>query len=162
MDIIIRVFDAIKAQLESNNEIKTIDWYNEQYQNTEKDFPRNFKAVYIEVVDPVEFKEAGNKLQLATIRVRLHIVLFSLKDTPVDSLQFTQTVAGILNGKDLFTQMGEATVQLTTKLVRNRAAMPKRYKNQKVTNLEMICEAYDQSLMDTPEFVSNLGFVVNG
>lgn len=161
MDIILRLYAAVKAQIETNPNVKTVDWYNEQYQNTEKENPRAYPAVYIEFIDPIEFTDASNKMQHTSAKILLHCVTNYLTDSPEAALNFSQWIAGTLNGKDLFTTIGETPAQLTTKLVRQNVSMPKRYKNLKVVKIQFICEAYDQSLMDQPEFAENIGFVVN-
>lgn len=151
MEIYNTLYTAIKNRLQTVNEIKSIDWYNQQYQNTDKEHVETYPAVYIEFLDPVNFKNGGEKWQHATVSFRLHCVVHDLTTSPTASLAIAQKATISLHGVDLYRTINNPTPveeQLTTKLVRTAGTLPKRFKNLKVSLADFNCEAFDSSLMD--------------
>lgn len=146
--IYILLFDKLKEMLEQIPGIKSIDWYNEQYQNTEKDFAEPYPAVYIEFLDPTTWQTAGQKMQQATMRMMLHVVVHDLKPVPNSCLNLSQEVF-----KKLFhTVVFDGVNQITTEMDRNFTELPKRFKNLKVAKIGFVFEVFDITGMD--EYIS--------
>ena len=151
------LYKAIKQHLNTVTEIKHIDWFNDQYRNyeTSKGIPRG--QVFVEILDPVNWNQMTPG-QNGTVRVRLHCVLYDVKDSPVPALEFTQKVMKSLQRKDMFDDQDE---QLTTEMIRSESNMPKRYNQVKVTHVTFTAELYDNTLSDATQPVNNPTFTIN-
>lgn len=138
------LYTLIKTQLNGIQDIKLIDWYNEQYQNydSEKAIPR--KAVFIEILDPINWEEMTPG-QSGQVRFRLHCAVFDVKDSPLVALNLTQKVFTALQRKTLLDKDGN---QITTELIRSESSMPKRYDQMKVTLTTFVTQLYDASGID--------------
>lgn len=164
MEIYNTLYTALKTKLEAIPALKSIDWYNAQYQNTEKEFAEPYPAVYIEFIDPVNFNTGGEKWQHATLRFRAHVVVHDLTTSPLGTLQIAQLVTQMLHGVDLYRTIDNpdpTEEQITTKLVRVSGTMPKRFKNLKVSLVDFNCEALDSSLMDDVGLAPITNFTIN-
>jgi|SRR5690554_761660 len=135
------LYTAIKQQLNGIQSIKLIDWYNDQYRNyeSEKAIPR--RAVFVEILDPVNWDQLTPG-QSGEVRVRLHCVIYDVKDSPVPALEFTQEVYEALQRKDMMDVNGH---QITTEMLRSESNMPKRYDQVKVTQVTFRAHLYDGS-----------------
>lgn len=142
--IYILLYNKIKERLEQIPAIKSVDWFNQQYQNTEKDNAEPYPAVYVEFSDPTNWKTAGQKMQSATMRVELHVVVHDLKTVPNSCLELMQTVFKKLYHHVVF----DGDNQITTELDRDFTELPKRFKNLKVAKIGFMFECFDISGMD--------------
>lgn len=157
MIILNNIYTVLKQGLNTVPGIKKIDWYNEQYRNTEDEKATRYPAVYIEFSDGINWMQSGDKWQHGILSVSLHCVLFDILDSPVRTLQFAQDVFTCINSKGLYDADGN---QLSTELVRIRSSFPKRYNQLKVAVLEFECEIFDTT--DRPIVVgSNPDFIIN-
>jgi len=152
-----KLYEAIKQHLNTVEDVEHIDWFNDQYRNfeSEKAIPR--QAVFVEILDPVNWGQMGDG-QNGTVRVKLHCVIFDIKDSPVPALEYTQKVMMALQRKDM---MDDNDDQLTTEMIRSESNMPKRYNQVKVTHVTFSAELYDNSLIDPTQQVSNVTFTVD-
>lgn len=150
------VYEAIKQHLNAVQSIKEIDWYNQQYQNfnSEKAIPR--RAVYVEMLDPVNWDQMTPG-QSGSVNITLHCVVYDVKDSPVKALEFAQEVWKALQRKDLF---DEDNQQVTTELIRSSTNMPKRYDQVKVMQVTFVTHVYDGSGIEDTQDV-NVNFNVN-
>lgn len=149
------IFELIKNQLEdrvkTTEGVKKVDWYNQQYQFTEKESGTRYPVVYIEFLDPVEWEETGREFQHGDVIIRLHVVVYDVTDSPSRTIAFAQNVFKNVNGKSLYMPVvGDNDFQLTTELTRVRTTMPKRYNQLKVVMMDFKCQAFDTSVM--PEY----------
>ena len=149
-------FDALKTLIETHlTTVKKVDWYNRQYERYQDLKAEPLPAVYIEFPRPVNWKTAGNKLQLADVVIRLHVVMFSLEDKPVQSLSLAKQVDALLNAKPL----RQNNLYLSTALVRNESDLITEYDQLKVMVLGYATTLHDASLV--PQLVpTNPQFVV--
>ena len=164
MEIYNTLYEAIKVRIQTVGGVKSIDWYNLQYQNTEKEHAEPYPAVYIEFIDPVTFNTGGEKWQHMQLRFRLHVVIHDLTVSPLSAIQVAQDVTKALHGLDLYRTVNNPTPveeQLTTKLVRVAGTLPKRFKNLKVSLVDFLCEGFDSSLMDDVTLAPITNFVIN-
>lgn len=145
-----KLYEAIKVYLNTVTGLRNIDWYNEQYLNTEDEKAQPFPAVYVEILDPVSWKQMTPG-QSGTVRVKLHVVVYDIKDSPVPSLTFTQKVFDALHAN----YMSDSGDQLTTELIRDESNMPKRYGNLKVMHIRFVTEVYDASPIPATTPVAN-------
>jgi hypothetical protein len=123
--------------------IRKIDWYNQQYLNTEKQKAINYPAVYIEVLDPQNWEDASAGLQVANMRIKLHIVDFDLKDDPEDIMDLTQTVFLAVQGVALYDFVND--IQVTSKMVRVATEFTTRYNQLKRMSLTLNFAYFDYS-----------------
>lgn len=144
-----------------------IEFYNEQYLNMEEETATNYPAAYIEILDPVVWKQLSRKIQVADMTIRLHCVTYDVRDTLERSLEFSQKVLEALSGQRLYLlvnvqlpyvpsgdpdnptepEFDSEPQQLSTELVRVSSNMPKRYNQLKVMHIDFRCEVMDSSLV---------------
>ena len=141
------------------SEVKKFDWYNQQYQNTKDQKPINYPAVYFEILDPQNWESGSNGLQVANMRVKLHIVVFDLNDEPNAVMTLTQKVYQYFNGKSLF--IIDSNTQLTSKWSRVQTEFIKRYNQLKVMTITFNFSYFDSS--DEPLLVNAapVNFIIN-
>lgn len=123
---------------------KTIEAYNEQYQNTTKDDPKGYPALYFELLEPINWIQSGNQYQHAPVRGRLHVVHFSLKTEKTGIHDLSQIAFTAFNQKALFTTPDN---QITTEWVRVASSLPKRYRQLKVLTIDFEFNLMDRSGM---------------
>lgn len=152
-----KLYKAIKQHLNNVPDVEHIDWYNNQYRNFENEKATPRAAVFVEIIDPVNWNQMTPG-QSGTVQVKLHCVLYDVKDSPVPSLEFTQEVMKALQRKDMMDDQDE---QLTTEMIRSQSNMPKRYNQVKVTHVTFTAELYDNTLMDPTQQVQNPTFTIN-
>lgn len=153
MIIFSRIIQAIRTQLALIPEIKKIDEYNMQYENASQEHATAFPAVYIEIVTPLNWQTAGNKMQIAEdAQIRVHVVNFSMKEQLTDHYALTQLVTDKLANKPLIALEGVAPNQVekqyTTELVRTATGANKRARQVKASIITFSTCIYDDSLMD--------------
>lgn len=133
---------AVNLVLGASSSFKTIEPYNEQYQNTEKDDPKGYPALYIELLEPITWRQAGNAYQTADVRTRLHVVHFSLKTDKQGIHAHGQEAFELFNQKKLFDTDGN---EMTTEWVRVGSSLPKRYRQLKVLTIDFEFGLFDRS-----------------
>lgn len=156
MLILNEVYTVLKARLKELTEVKKVDWYNEQYQNTEDEKATRYPAVYVEFLEPINWRQSGDKFQLADCTIKLHIVVYDILDSPLRTLQVAQAIFEHINSKGLY----DGAKQLTTELVRSSSSFPKRYNQLKVVEMNFDFEVFDVSGMPmvtpvSPTFIIN-------
>ena len=144
------IYGKIKAAIEgymTGVGAKGIYWYNEQYQNMTEENAKRFPAVFIEILDPVIWKETGRHYQHGDVVARLHCVVYDIKEEPDKALAFAQQIFERLNGKVLYAE----NKQISTEMVRVSNTFPKRYNQLKVVLIDFRFEAHDLSGMPVYE-----------
>lgn len=139
--------------------VKSIDWYNNQYQNTEKKKAEPYPAVYIEVLDPQRWESGSDGLQVADMRITLHIVVFDLKDLPNAVLELAQSIYLGINNKALYRNSDNK--QFSTPLSRVGSEFVKQYHQLKVMKLTFRFGYFDESNYPVLQSVNNVGFKIN-
>jgi len=124
---------------------KTIEPYNEQYQNTTKDDAKGYPALYFELLEPINWTQAGNGYQTARVRSKMHVVSHSLSRTKQSIHSISQNVLENFSNKRLFIDSTE--IQLTTEWVRVASSLPKRFNNLRVVIIDFEFDLIDTSLM---------------
>lgn len=142
------IYKTLKAKFEEQLRlipaVKSVDWYNEQYMHTESEQVEAYPAVYIEIMDPVNWITAGDKMQHATVSVRLHVVMDTLSVSPEPVMDLTQTIFLQINDK----AFDENAVEITSRWIRIATDFPKRYRKLKVMKVVFEAEVYDFVAMD--------------
>lgn len=156
--IYITVKNKFEEQLRTLPAVKSVDWFNEQYLNTDKDEVEPYPAIYIEIVDPVEWGTAGDKMQHGKMRVKLHVVIDTLKPTPEPLMLLTQDVFLLIN--DQAFNNGDA--EITSRWQRINSSVVKRYRKLKVMTTTFEAEVYDFTPMDELTPAENITFNING
>lgn len=148
-------FNAIKTFLNTNlSTVKTVDWFNDQYNRYEDLKAQSFPAAYIEFVDPLKWETNGNKLQSARSRIKVHLVIFDIADAPNKGLNL---------GKDLFKAMHGLVLvnddeQLSTELVRVESDLNTTFDQLKIIEMVFETTLYDTSAMPNyTEVTARLG-----
>ncbi|MBN9293754.1 MAG: hypothetical protein J0G96_07235 [Flavobacteriia bacterium] len=158
MIVLNEIYTVLKSRLKELQEIKKIDWYNNQYNNTEEEKATRYPVVYVEFIDPISWIQNGDKFQHGTATIRLHCVVYDLQDTPVRCMEFVQKIYEHINSKSLY----DATdFQLTTELVRQATTFPKRYNQLKVVMMDFVCEIFDISNMPEGIAVQPVEFIIS-
>jgi hypothetical protein len=156
MIVLNEVYEVLKARLTEIESVKKVDWYNEQYTNTENEKATRYPAVYVDFSD-MNWQQSGDRFQHGACTIRLHCVVFDVKDTPVPTMEFVQQVFKHLNSKSLY---NADNFQLTTELVRTFTSFPKRYNQLKVVHLDFSCEVFDVTDMPALVPVHPVSFVI--
>jgi hypothetical protein len=141
------VKDLIQEKLSSVTQLKTIDWYNQQYTNTQNEEAEQYPAVYIEIDDSIAWEDLPDGIQAGDINIRLHVVINSLLDTPEQCLITSQAVFRALQGVALFDATDN---QITTELCRRKTELVKRFDMLKVSIMKFECHCWDVTGM--PEY----------
>jgi len=133
--------NAIETLIKTNlNAIKTVDWYNQQYENYEDEKAINFPACYIEFEDPIDWQSLASGVQQATnAKIRLHLVSFDIADSPEPAMELTTELHKVIHTKRLM----DGSDQLSTELMRTQSELITRYDQLKVTIL-----SYQTTLID--------------
>jgi hypothetical protein len=139
--------------------IKSIDWYNDQYRNTEKKKAELYPAVYIEVLDPQSWESGSDGLQFADMRIQLHCVIFNLKDEPNAIMELTQTIYLGINNKALYRSIDNK--QFSSPLTRVSSEFVKNYNQLKVMKLGFRFGYFDESNCPVLQEVNNVSFKIN-
>lgn len=152
------IYKLIKQKLEEKlreiPEVKSVDWYNEQYQNTDKEHVEAYPAVYIEILDPVNWIPAGEQMQHGTMNVKLHVVVDSLLLSPEPVMDLSQLVFLKINDS----AFNHEEHQITGRWIRTATDMPKRYRKLKVMKTTFEAEVYDLTAMGELEPLENVIF----
>lgn len=156
--IYITIKNKFQEQLATLPAIKSIDWYNEQYLNTEKDEVELYPAVYIEIVDPVDWGTAGDLMQHGKMRVKLHVVVDTLKPTPEPLMNLVQEVFLLINDQ----AFNNGSVAITSRWNRISTSLVKRYRKLKVMTVTFDAEVYDTTAMAAYVPVPNVTFTIEG
>lgn len=135
---------AIGAKLGDVPALKTIEPYNQQYENTQTEDAKDYPAAYFELLEPVNWEDAGYKLQTAKVRARVHLVVFTVRRTKDKILNLGQDVLELMSGASLLDSEGS---NLTGEWSRVSSSIPKRYKGLKVIKIDFEFQAFDNSTM---------------
>ena len=144
MNVYSELDSAIKTKLQEITEVKTVEEYNDQYRNTQSEDAKEYPAVYFELLEPVNWEDAGNDWQHARIRARMHVVVFDISRTKEKIHALAQLVFLKMDGVTL---LGTGGYHLTSKWKRSASSLPKRYKQLKVLLIDFEFEAFDSSSM---------------
>lgn len=154
---IYQLFDeSLSAVLSEITEFKTIEPYNQQYQNTEKEDAKAYPAVYYELLEPVNWEALLEGLQVASVQARVHVVEFSVKREKESLHDLAQAVFKKLNGSPLY----HSGAQLTCELARVSSSVPKRYRQVKVLTIDFKFLLVDVSNIEIIDSVSGLAVKV--
>lgn len=138
--------------------IKSVAWFNDQYKNTKEQKAESYPAVYIEILDPVNWKQLGDGLQTAKMNIQLHVVLFNLKDEPNAVMELAQLLHVAIQRKCLLDVNDK---QITSELCRISSTLPKMYNQLKVMKVTYECEFYDDSAIPVQVAISSPNFIIN-
>ena len=138
--------NAAQTRLLSVAGVKTVEEYNEQYENTISEDPIGFPAVYFELMEPIDWEQLGNNHQAADVTIKLHVVAFYLKKQQNIINDLAQSVLVKFQGFSMVDSEGN---QLSTEWIRSSSTKPKRYGNLKVIQIEFKGRLMDCSLMPT-------------
>jgi hypothetical protein len=139
-----KVKTAIEALLTPVAQIKSIDWFNDQYNNTEKEDAEPYPAVYIELQNPLTWMQAGNNMQTADATITLHVVVNSLKSEPDALFTIAALVESAIQGKWL----ADGQDQLSTEIIRTVTEPKVRARNLKVYKTSFKTHLFDNTFMD--------------
>lgn len=137
--------DAVILHLDST-EARTKEPFNDQYENTDTDHAKAYPAVYFELLEPVQWNQAGNQYQTAKVRGQLHCVVYDIKDSKVKIQEFAQQIFLQFHNVKLYDIEQR---ELTSEWVRVGSSKPKRYGNLKVIQIEFEFEGFDYSTLPT-------------
>lgn len=122
----------------------TIEPYNEQDRNTDKEDPKKYPAIYYELLEPINWRTHGDLYQSAKVRMRLHVVEKTLK-TPKSRLHAkAQQVFFAFQGAALLL---EDTTIVMNNLTRVASTLPKRYRMIQKMEIDFEGELFDLSGM---------------
>lgn len=156
------LYNLVKLEIDNSGlfpNFKTYDWFNEQYTNTEKEEAEGYPAIYFEVQDDVIWNQLDNTCQTADLFIRMHVVINTLDDHPVDLNNAAQDVFRMLQGKALFDIRGR---QITTELVRSRTKLPKAFKALKVAIVQFETHVFDFTTAPSMESVELTPSITSG
>lgn len=149
----INYFNAIKTVInERLSAVKTVDWFNNQYNRYEELKAVALPAIYIEFQQPMFWSTAADGLQTADTEIKLHLVLFDVADSPEVNLNLASDLNKIMHRFILM----DGAEQLSTELVRIQSSLKTNYDQLKVIELTYATELYDCSTMPvrTPVAIS--------
>lgn len=133
-------YNSIKSIIDCHLEaIKTIDWFNNQYERYEDLKAVAFPALYVEFEDDIDWETLGNGEQQAETQIVFHLVAFDIGDSPASILLQAKELHKILHGKLL----SDEELQLSTELVRTKSRLNTEFDQLKVVKL-----TYDTTLFD--------------
>lgn len=143
-----RVYEIFKTSLETllkaNTSAQKVEWYNQQYENTENEKATRYPSNYIEIENDLIWRQLGNKVQVATVQFVIHSVVYDIKDSPVPTYDFAQQVFAALNNKSLFDADGN---QICTSITRVRTGRQQRFNQLKAVRSVFSCDLYDFTLL---------------
>ncbi len=136
----IAYFNALKTLIKDElNSLKTVDWYNGQYQRYEDLKAVAFPACYIEFESPINWLDTSNNMQIAETSLYLHLVQRDLGDSPESIMNLAQETHLALHGRSLVHE----NQRISTSLSRSESELITEYDQLKVMKLR-----YNTSLMD--------------
>lgn len=149
----ITYYNAIKTHFKEHlNQIKTIDWFNHNYDGFDEKKYDPLPAIYIEFEDDIDWRDGGNGLQHADTYFRVHIVCKDLKDIPDKIMNLSQDVHLKTQNIRLYLE----DQQLTSELTRTGSKFKSDYDQVKVMVLKYKAMFYDYSTMpDTSKIITS-------
>lgn len=139
-----KLYNAIEAILQTVGSVKTVDWFNDQYTNTEEENAKGYPAAYIDLTTPTGWSDASQGMQVGDMYITIHVVEFSLREKPAVVLPIANAVYKALHRKPLF----DGSDQLTTDLVRSGTELVRRSTNLKVFKIEFNTHVFDIEALD--------------
>jgi hypothetical protein len=137
----INYYNAIKTRINQRlNTIKTVDWFNDQYNRYQETKAPILPAVYVEFANPLQWETKGDGLQTAPAQITLHLVVFDLIEQAEPSLALASELHKIMHRFKL----KENNADLSTPLMRTSSEIDMPFDQLKVIKL-----SYDTTLFDT-------------
>ncbi len=153
----INYYNAVKTLINQGlNDIKTIDWYNNQYDRLKDLKAVKLPAVYIEFPEDIDWKTAGNGLQTADTKITLHLVKFDIGDSPEPTL----LLANELHKKIHQSVLLDGINQLSTKLTRVKSKLVIEYDQLKVVKLTYSTTIYDCTTAPVQTAVTPISLII--
>lgn len=132
--------NSIITLFKSNlNEIKTVDYFNNQYNSFEKIKAIKMPSVFIEFDDNISWHDLSNGKQLTETEINFHIVIFDLSDSPQKLFDLSEKVHKLLQGNSLYREK----TQLSTGFSRTKSQ-----KINKHTQIKILKLSYKTCLFD--------------
>lgn len=157
-------FEALKARiLDKVPAIKTVDYYNRQYERTDELKAVTYPACYIQFPDRIEgWVENGNGIQSADIEIIFHIVVKDLGDYPVSVMQLAQDHYKQFSKKQILHPYGSLTpIAIGTAFQRMSTELVTEYDQLKVTKIGYGTSILDCDNAPNPTEVTINNFVIN-
>lgn len=155
----IKYFNELKALINNRlNTVKTVDWFNNQYNRTEDLKAVAYPIVYIEFPNSI-WDTAGKGLQTSKTSIKFHVIVKDVGDSPEPVLELAQELHKIMHRRVL----KNTTEQLSSAMVRRESELLTEYNQLKIFTLNYDTMLYDCSTM--PVFVqapNTVGIDVNG
>jgi len=153
----INYYNAVKTLINQDlNTIKTIDWYNNQYDRFKDLKAVTLPAVYIEFSSPANWNTAGNGLQTANIEITLHLVRFDIGDSPELALLLANELHKLMHQSILL----EGSNQLSTRLTRTESELITEYDQLKVVKLTYSTTIYDCTTAPVQTAVTPISLII--
>lgn len=135
--------NALESRIKTLSAIRTVDWYNDQYDRYEDLKTIALPACYIEFENPIQWVTNGDGLQTAQTEIRLHLVVFDVADSPNPSLELANDLHKTIHSHSLF----KDNEQLSTELVRTSSALKTEYDQLKIIVLSYATTLYDTTTL---------------
>jgi|GEM_PF-2319741 len=146
-------FAAIKQILTSQiDTLKGVDYYNEQYDNTEHEKGKLYPRIYVEFEDEMEWLSGGDGIQTSETEIKLHYVYYDLGESPEPALVAAENLHKAIANKPLKDSNGG---HLATGLNRSSSELVTRFKNLKVIILSYTTEFTDCSTVTERMCIDN-------
>jgi len=120
--------------------VKTIDYWNNQFDQTEKAKAVKYPAAYVEFENPINWTDAGNQVQQADTVIYIHLGVMDLSDKPTKIMELAQGAFKAIQGKTLT----EGSIHISGKLTRNHTSL-NSYEQIKEMVIGFKCTLYDYS-----------------
>lgn len=136
--------NALETKIKASvGAIKTIDYYNRQYERYEDLKAIKFPACYIEFERPITWRTEGDGLQTADTFIKVHLVVLDLKDNPEAALSLGKETFKKLHLKRLM----DGAEQLSTELVRKTSELVDDFDQLKVVIIQFNTTLYDTTTL---------------
>jgi hypothetical protein len=138
-------YNAIESRIKQGlNSVKTVDFYNAQYQRYQELKANSFPAVYVEFDNPITWKTQGNGLQTADTVIKLHMVVKDIADSPAAALGLASDLSKLFHLHSL-----SDTKQLSTELCRSETSLETEYDQLKVVVISFVTSLADYSFEES-------------
>lgn len=143
----------IKQLLESLPNVPAAFWFNAQYDQESEEAVYYVPAVYIEFM-PVEFPDVQRRIQLASVRFRIHLMTetFIDDDSILTHFDITNEIHKALSGYEAqlsvlpeFADLADTDDDIT---VINQCTRTQLIPDHSQTNLTITTQEYQASIMD--------------
>ena len=135
-------FNTLQTLLKANvNSLKTVDWYNHQYERYTDLKAVALPACYIEFEEPIAWQNASNKTQIAQVNISLHLVQFDISDSPKKIMELAKNTHLAVQGRAL-TLNGKP---LSNSFTRSESELITQYDQLKVMKITYLTTLMDSS-----------------